>query len=42
MGKRFAIHMMNEDILIADLHKHTFNVTKEEAEFLEECMRKRN
>lgn len=41
IGMRFAVHMMNEDILIEDLHKHAFNVTPEEAEFLEVCMRKR-
>lgn len=40
MGMRLAVHMMNEEVLIADLHKHTFNATTEEAEFLEHCMRK--
>lgn len=42
MGMRFAVHMMNEDILIEDLHKHAFNTTPEEAAFLEECIRKRH
>jgi hypothetical protein len=41
IGMRFAVHMMNEDILIEDLHKHAFNVTEEEAGFLEDCIRKR-
>jgi hypothetical protein len=41
IGKRLAVHMMNEEVLIADLHKHAFNVTEKEAEFLEQCMRKR-
>jgi hypothetical protein len=40
IGKRFAIHLMNEDVLIRDLHKHAFNVTEKEAEFLEQCIRK--
>jgi hypothetical protein len=41
IGKRLAIHLMNEEVLIEDLHKHAFNVTKKEAEFLEQCMQKR-
>lgn len=40
MGKRLAVHMMNEDILIVDIYKHAFNATNEESDFLEQCMRK--
>lgn len=40
IGKRLAIHMMNEEVLIADLYKHAFNVTEEESDFLEQCIQK--